>query len=144
MATRKTTAERIADTKYQIEQYEKQLKTLVKKQNEKDRKERTHRLCERGGAVEKLLPGLIRLTPEQFDNFVQKVLLTPYTKRILDELAPPPAESADKETAKEDATTADSEESVPTPQVAQKAAETPLGAATTAAQTVGNDAGKTG
>ncbi len=144
MGTRKTTAERIADTKYQIEQYEKQLKTLVKKQNEKDRKERTHRLCERGGAVEKLLPGLIRLTPEQFDNFVQKVLLTPYTKQILDELAPPPAESADEETAQDGATTADSEKDTAIPQAEQKAAESPQRAATTAAQTVGNDAGKTG
>ena len=144
MATRRSTEERIEATKKLIENHEKHLQSLIKQQNAKDRKARTHRLCERGGSVESLLPALIKLTPEQFDIFVQKVLLTPYTKRILDELAPPPEKPADKETAKEDATTADSEESVQTPQVAQKATETSQGAATTTTQTVGNDAGKTG
>ncbi len=144
MATRRSTEERIEATKKLIENHEKHLQSLIKQQNAKDRKARTHRLCERGGSVESQLPALIKLTPEQFDIFVQKVLLTPYTKRILDELAPPSKKSNDEETAKEDATTADSEESVPTPQTAQKAAESPQRAATDTAQTVGNDAGKTG
>jgi hypothetical protein len=39
--------------------------------------------------VEKLLPSLIKLTSEQFDTFVQEVLLTPFSKRVLDRLAPP-------------------------------------------------------
>jgi hypothetical protein len=134
MATRRTTAERIADTRERIEQYENQMKLLLHKQKEKERKERTHRLCERGGIVEKLLPGLIRLTPEQFDVFLQKTLLTPYTKRVFDELAPPPAEQTDG------TATAESGET----QAAPKLAESAQGEATATAQTVGNGTGKAG
>jgi hypothetical protein len=99
MTIRKTTAERIADTKVKIEQYEAQMKDLLQKQKLQEKKDRTHRLCERGGIVEKLLPGLIRLTPEQFDTFVQEVLLTPFTKRVLDRLAPPAEQQNGGDTA---------------------------------------------
>lgn len=57
MATRKTTAERIADTKKIIEQYENQMKRLLQKHKEQQRRERTHRLIERGAILERLIPG---------------------------------------------------------------------------------------
>ena len=42
-----------------------------------------HRLCKRGGIVEKPLPDLINLTDEQFDAFVEKTLLSGHAERIL-------------------------------------------------------------
>jgi hypothetical protein len=70
MATRKTTAERIADTKKTIEQYENQMKLLLQKQKEQERRERTHRLIERGAILESLIPGA-----ESMSNQEIKVLL---------------------------------------------------------------------
>jgi len=88
---RRTTAEKRISVEEQIKQLEKQRSTLLEKEKEEGRKARTHRLCKRGGIVEKLLPDLATLTDTQFDLFVEKVLLTPHTKRILKELVPPSA-----------------------------------------------------
>jgi hypothetical protein len=89
MAQRKTLNEKIEIARLESEQKEKELKELLKKKKEEDRKARNHRLCERGGKVEKVLPDLIRLTEDQFEIFVQKTLLTGFAARILKELLPP-------------------------------------------------------
>ena len=86
---RKTTTEKRVSVEEQIKQLEKQRNTLLQKEKAEERKMRTHRLCKRGGIVEKLLPDLVTLTDTQFDIFVEKVLLTAHTKRILKELATP-------------------------------------------------------
>jgi len=93
---RKTTAERIEIQKERKEQMQNEIKRLLQQQRKEERKARTHRFCIRGAIVEKLLPDLARLTEEQFDTFVQKVLLTPHTSRILAGLVPPPPEPADE------------------------------------------------
>ena len=49
-------------------------------------KDRTHRLCRRGGLVEKLLPGLTVITDGQFETFVEKILLSGEAEKALDEL----------------------------------------------------------
>ena len=56
-------------------------------------KDRNHRLCKRGGLIEKLLPDLAQLTDEQFDNFVQKTLMSGFAEKILRGLVPPESES---------------------------------------------------
>jgi NCAIR mutase (PurE)-related protein len=88
MSTRKTTAEKIKAAKIEKQQAEERIKKLLQEQKAEERKARNHRLCKRGGLVEKLLPDLVQLTDEQFDTFVEKVLLTSHTNRILAWLVP--------------------------------------------------------
>ena len=92
MSNRKTLDERIAAAKAEAAQKEARVKELLQQQKAQERKDRNHRLCKRGGQLEKLLPELPRLTEEQFEIFVKKCLLTPHTKGILAELAPPEPE----------------------------------------------------
>jgi TolA-binding protein len=141
MATRKTTAERIADAKERIEQYENQMKLLLQKQKEQERRERTRRLIERGAILESLIPGADSFTNEQIKLFLEKTVQTEYARRILKELAPPPAAA---ETAQEGATAAESGGNISPPSAAPKPAETERGAATGTVQTVGNGTGKAG
>jgi len=58
----------------------------LQKKKADERKERTSRLCKRGGAVEKLFPELAVIADEQFDVFVKKVLLTDFSKRVIADL----------------------------------------------------------
>jgi hypothetical protein len=78
-----TKIERIASIEAEIKQLKERQKLLQQQHNAQERKDRTKRLCKRGGLLEKLLPETIPLTDEQFETFVKKVLLTDYTKRIL-------------------------------------------------------------
>jgi len=82
--------------KADLEKLNNQKKLLEKERNAEERKTRTHRLCQRGGTVEKLFPDLIKFTDEQFTLFVDKTLLTDHTRRIIadivsGQLNPPPA-----------------------------------------------------
>ena len=86
----RTYNERIDAAKSEIKEKEELIKKLLQQQKTQERKDRNHRLCKRGGLVEKLLPELAELTDEQFDTFVEKTLLTKYTRNILAELVPPP------------------------------------------------------
>ncbi len=79
----KTTTEKRMNVEEQIKQLENQRKQLIQKERDEERKKRTHRLCKRGGIAEKLLPELAALTDEQFDIFIQKVLLSEHTKRVI-------------------------------------------------------------
>jgi hypothetical protein len=106
MANRKTLNEKIEAAKLEKEQAEARIKKLLQQQKAQARKDRNHRLCERGGKLEKLLPELARLTEEQFEIFVEKCLLTSFTRRVLSELAPPEPEQPDGENS---ATTAHTE-----------------------------------
>ena len=92
MSTRKTTAEKIEAAKIEKQQAEARIKKLLQEQKTQERKERNHRLCKRGGQVEKLLPDLARLTDEQFDTFVQKTLMSGFAEKILRGLVPPETE----------------------------------------------------
>ena len=90
----KTRLEKIDGIKEEIEQLKARQKQLQQQHNVQERKARNHRLCKRGGIVEKLLPDLITLTDEQFDAFVEKTLLTGYAERILKGLTGQEKESA--------------------------------------------------
>jgi hypothetical protein len=90
--------EKIDAAKAEIKQKEALIKQLLQQQRATDRKVRNHRLCKRGGFVEKHLPDLIKLTDEQFETFVKKTLLTGHTAKILKELVPPtPVTAADQQ-----------------------------------------------
>ena len=92
MSNRKTTAEKIEAAKIEKQQAEARIKKLLQEQKAQERKERNHRLCKRGGLVEKLLPDLARLTDEQFDTFVQKTLMSGFAEKILRGLVPQESE----------------------------------------------------
>ena len=94
MSNRKTLDERIEAAKAEKQQAEARIKELLQQQKAQARKDRNHRLCKRGGQVEKLLPSLAELTEEQFETFVQKTLLTGFAEKILRGLAP--TEPADR------------------------------------------------
>jgi len=79
----KTTAQKIEQQKAEILQAENQLKKLLRQQKDEERKARTHRICQRGGLLEKLLPDTIALTEEQIKVFFEKTLLTPFARRAL-------------------------------------------------------------
>jgi len=84
--TKLTIAEQIANAKEDIKQSENRLKLLNQRQKEQERKARNHRLCSRGGYLESKLPEVITLTDEQYYSFLEKTLLTEYSRRILNGL----------------------------------------------------------
>ncbi|MDR2572684.1 MAG: DUF3847 domain-containing protein [Oscillospiraceae bacterium] len=86
-AKRRTLDEQIELAQKELEQKEARIKELKQRRRSKADKERTHRLCRRGGLVEKLLPSLIVITDEQFDTFVEEILLSEKAEKLLGELA---------------------------------------------------------
>jgi prefoldin subunit 5 len=78
-----TTTQRIESIQTQIQELEKQQKQLLQRQKESERKARTHRICKRGGEIEKLLPGIETLTEDEFKAFANITFLTPYSKKEL-------------------------------------------------------------
>ena len=82
----KTKIEKIASIEEEIKQLENKKKRLIQEQKEQERKDRTNRLCKRMGFIEKLLPGTIPLTEEQFKTFVEQTIATDHSRRILDGL----------------------------------------------------------
>jgi hypothetical protein len=84
--TRKTTSERIDHHKEKLEQMQNELKTLLNKQKAEERKARTHRICQRGGLIESLLPDTIMLNAERFKSFLDKTVANKFGRSILAEL----------------------------------------------------------
>jgi len=79
----KTRAEKINNIETEIQQLENQRKKLIQQEKEQNRKDRTRRLCKRAGLLESLLPDTIPLSDEQFKTFLEKTLLTDFTRRAL-------------------------------------------------------------
>jgi hypothetical protein len=78
-----STTQRIESIQTQIQELEKQQKQLLQRQKAAERKARTHRICKRGGEIEKLLPGIETLSEEEFKAFANITFLTPYSKKEL-------------------------------------------------------------
>ncbi len=74
MATKRTLDERIAEMKLKKEQAENQLKQLLSKQKEAERKARAHRLIERGAMLESMIDGADALTNEQIKSVLAAAL----------------------------------------------------------------------
>jgi hypothetical protein len=75
-----STTQRIESIQTQIQELEKQQKQLLQRQKKSERKARTHRICKRGGEIEKNLPGIETLTEEEFRAFANITFLTPFSK----------------------------------------------------------------
>lgn len=86
MSNRKTLDERIEAAKVEKEQAEARIKKLIQEQKAAERKARNHRLCKRGGLMEKLLPDLATLTDEQFETFFKRTTANNYGRDILAEV----------------------------------------------------------
>jgi len=102
----KTTAEKIATKREQIQQLQNEEKQLIQKQKEQDRKDRTKRLCQRHGLLEKFMPDLATITDEQFETFIRKGINTSYGQKILAEIVGDTGASTAQQTAKTAAQTA--------------------------------------
>ena len=76
---------KVQEQKQRAEAEEKALQKQIK---ELQSKERTHRLCVRGGFLEKLLEtfGAPELTDEEVFGYLDYALNTPYAKRELEKL----------------------------------------------------------
>ena len=78
--------EKIASIEEEIRQLENQRKQLLQRHKEQERKERTHRLCKRGGLLESLVPGTLELNDEQFKTFLEKTIAGEYARKVLNGL----------------------------------------------------------
>ena len=85
----KSKLDRIEELNEEIINIKKRQSQLRQQHNRQVNKDRTHRLCKRGGLVEKMLPTLAVINDEQFEVFVNKTLLTGFAEKILREIAPP-------------------------------------------------------
>ena len=132
----KTKQEKIEGIQEQIAQLENQKKRLIQEQKEKERKDRTRRLCQRAGLLESLIPDTIPLTDEQFKIYLQKTLLSDYSRRILDGI------TAQKATADSPQATETAARDNPAP--AAKPPQTAQGNATGGGKDGGNGARATG
>ena len=90
--------EKIDRLQMEMEQLQNRHKRLIQEKKEQERKDRTKRLCRRMGLFESMLPDSIMLTDEQFKVFLEKTIISEYSRRIMDGLtaavAPPSAGSA--------------------------------------------------
>jgi hypothetical protein len=82
----KTTSQKIEAAKAEIQQMENQLKLLMQKYKEEEQKKRTHRICQRGGYLEKVLPDTIALTEDNFKAWLDLTLASDTGKEFLAEL----------------------------------------------------------
>jgi len=65
-----------------IEKMEHRRKTLMQKYKTQERKERTHRLCKRGGLLESIFPNVLNLSDTQTKSFLEMTLLTDYSQKM--------------------------------------------------------------
>ena len=82
----KTRTERIAGIAEEIEQLANRRRQLIQEQKKQERKDRTRRLCTRGGYLESVLPETIPLSDERFFTFLEKALSIDHAKKLLSEL----------------------------------------------------------
>jgi len=79
----KTKREKAEELAQKIEEMTNRKKLLLQEAKEEDRKNRTHRLCKRGGLLESLMPETLDLNDDQFRNFLEMTMLTDYTRSRL-------------------------------------------------------------
>jgi len=75
--------ERINTIEENIKKMENQKKNLMQQYKEQERKERTHRLCKRGGLLESILPDTITLSDDRFETFVKEHIASKFGSSAL-------------------------------------------------------------
>ncbi|MDR1246627.1 MAG: DUF3847 domain-containing protein [Clostridiales Family XIII bacterium] len=91
----KTRIQKIEDIESQMAQMKHDRDRLIAEQKAADRKARDHRVCQRGGYIESVLPEVITFTFEQFKEFIRKTLTTEFAKRELAKIAVQSAEPSE-------------------------------------------------
>ncbi len=86
MPTTRTLDEKIRIAQDRARQQENHIKALIQRKKEQERKARTRRLIERGAMLENRIAGAAELTNDQIGVFLNKTLLTQFSKRILAEM----------------------------------------------------------
>ena len=95
----KTTAEKIATKREQIQQLQNEEKQLLQKQRAEERNARTRRFCSRHGLLEKFMPDLAAITDEQYETFIRKGINTSYGQKVLAEIVGDTGASTARQTA---------------------------------------------
>ena len=83
----RTTADKIAKKREQMQQLQNEERQLVQKLKKEQRAARTRRLCSRHGLFESMLPDTIDLTDEQFKTFLEKTVANDFGRRTLANIA---------------------------------------------------------
>jgi predicted ATP-binding protein involved in virulence len=78
--------EKIATAEAEILQLQNRAKEYKQKLKAQQNKERTRRICQRGGYIEKVLPETIGLMDEVFREFIDRTLVTEFSRKVLDNL----------------------------------------------------------
>ncbi|MDR0905014.1 MAG: DUF3847 domain-containing protein [Oscillospiraceae bacterium] len=80
---RKSASERIAEIQEEIRQRENRVKEILRTEKDRTKKERTHRLCERGALLESLIANSETLTGAQIKDILEIALATPDALEML-------------------------------------------------------------
>jgi len=81
---RKVKLEKIESVSKEIEALKKEYSEMMKLYKQQEQKERTRRLCSRGGYLESRLPETIALTDNQYKVFLESTLMRDKGRSILD------------------------------------------------------------
>lgn len=79
----KTELEKVDNIDEEIARLQNKRKEYMQRYREKERKERTKRLCRRMGLFESLVPESIPLTEEQFRTFLERTVASPFGRGLL-------------------------------------------------------------
>ena len=82
----KKETDRLASIQKRIDELTAQKEVILTKQNERNDKARTNRLCKRMGMLESMLPDTIELTDEQFYTFLKRTTANDFGYERLGEL----------------------------------------------------------
>jgi len=77
---------RIEGIKEKIQQLENLQKEILQEYKEDLKKERTHRICKRGGMVEKFMPESVEFTDDQMKWLLEILLTSGFAKKKIEEM----------------------------------------------------------
>jgi len=81
-----TVNEKVTNIEERVQKLINQKKMLIQKHKEYERKNRTHRLCKRGGMLESVQPETLNLTDEQLKTLLEKVLTSDFARNRIAEM----------------------------------------------------------
>lgn len=82
MSPRRTGEERLNEIDTKMKQLAAQKQAIMKREQEKDRRERTRRLIQNGALAEKYLNSE-NATPEEFENLLKQLIEIPQIQNII-------------------------------------------------------------
>jgi len=83
---RKTTAEKLAKVKAEMDELKNEKKQLLQKFKTEERKARTKRLIDRGAILESLIDGATEFTNDQIAELLKKTVGSDYGAKIINQI----------------------------------------------------------